>query len=137
MNKPLKGKYIFEAIQEGEGEGKRTIQFNPPLVIEYSIYDKIDVDTGKENFSDDVGVKGYATFDFGMEYETALDSKHNFLTNGYLGLTKDSQPENIFMKTIMYDLFHAFFHIPQDPNYLHYHHALYAYLRERASLTEQ
>lgn len=131
-----KGKFIFEGIQEGEGEGKRIIKFNPSLVIEYSIYNKIDKETGVENFPDDVDIKGFATFDFGMNIETSLDARHNSLLNGYLGLTPDSELEDIFMKTIMYDLFHAFFHIPQDPNYNHYHWALYGWLKERADAQE-
>ena len=45
---PLKrGKFIFEAIQEGSGEGKRTITFKPKLIVDYSIWAKKDPKTGK------------------------------------------------------------------------------------------
>lgn len=132
----MNGKFIFDSIQEGSDESLRQIYFNPPLVIEYSIYDKIDKETGKENYPYDSDLMGFFTFDFGMRAECSLDSKNNFLSNGYEGLTKDSPVEDILMKTIMFDLFHAFFHIPDDPNYGFYHHALYAYLKERVNVKE-
>ena len=132
----MTGKFIFQGIQEGEGESSRQIFFSPPLVVEFSIYDKIDKDTGKENYPEDMPMKGYATFDFGMEVEHALDAEHNCLVNGYEGLTKDSSPTDILMKSIFFDLFHAFFHIPEDPNYSHYHWALRGWLKERALVKE-
>jgi hypothetical protein len=130
----MRGKFIFEAIQEGEDESLRQIYFNPPLVIEYSIYDKIDKETGKENYPEDSDLMGFFTFDFGMMGECSLDSKNNFLSHGYEGLTKESPVEDVLMKSIMFDLFHAFFHTSQDPNYGFYHHALYAYLKDRTIL---
>jgi hypothetical protein len=136
-NKPKsRGTFIFEGIMEG-GEGdKRSIKFNPPLKVAYTIWDKIDKDTGLQNFEADVPMMGIATYDFGLTMETPLDPEHNWLTNGYNGLTKDSSPEDILMGSIMFDLFHAFFHETQDPNYSHYHWALVGWLKNRAALKD-
>jgi len=137
MSEPIdKGKFIFEGIQEGEGEGRRVIEFNPPLVIDYTIYEKKDKDTGEDNFSEDVKIMGYATLDFGMTLEMALDVEHNHLINSYNGLTENSSITDKFMQTIIYDLMHAFFHIPQDPNYNYHHWALLGWLKERADAQE-
>lgn len=130
------GKFIFEGIREGEGESLRQIYFNPPLVIHYSIFDKIDKETGKENYPDDIPLMGYVTFDFGMEVQFPLDVEHNHLANGYEGLTPDADPIDILMKTVWWDLFHAFFHIKEDPNYSHFHWALIGHLDARATLKE-
>ena len=49
--KPLiEGKFIFKGIMEGD---ERKILFNPPLIIEYKILEKIDKESDKENFSED------------------------------------------------------------------------------------
>ena len=49
VSEPLKkGKFVFESIQEGSGEEKRTITFKPKLVIHYTIWEKKDPKTGKE-----------------------------------------------------------------------------------------
>ena len=134
---PLKkGKFVFEAIQEGSGEGKRTIIFKPKLVIDYAIWEKKDSKTGKENYPENVPVMGYATYDFGMEMNTPLDLEHNFLVNGYEGLSKDSELEDILMYSIIYDLFHTFCHAPIDPNYSHYNWALRGWLKHRAKVTD-
>ena len=132
--KPLiEGKFIFKGIQEGEGEGRRVIEFTPPLVVEYSIWEKKNAEGG-DNYPEDTAMMAFATYDFGMEMMTPLDVKNNWLANGYQGLSKDSTPEDILMKTLFYDLFHAFCHIPQDPNYSHYHWALCGWLKERANV---
>ena len=132
----MRGKFIFEAIQEGEDESLRQIYFNPPLVINYNIFEKIDKDTGKENYPEETTMMGYATFDFGMEIHVPLEAKKNWLANGYEGLTPDADPIDILMKTICFDLFHSFFHPVEDPNYSHYHWALQGWLQERASVKE-
>ncbi len=105
------GKFIFEAIKEED----RIIKFNPPLVVEYTIIDDL----------------GHATFDFGMEMDTQLNASQNYLVNGYGGLTKESSKEDIFMNTIIFDIFHAMFHPSQDPNYSHYYWALAGWLKDR------
>ena len=125
------GKFIFKAIQEGKDLSRRQIFFNPPLVIDYTIHEKIDKETGKENYPEDVPLMGFARFDFGMEVYSPLNVENNWLANGYEGLTSESEPEDILMKTIFFDLFHTFFHIPCDPNYGHYHWALYGNLKDR------
>jgi len=130
------GKLIFDSIQEGEGDSLHKLYFNPPLKVDFSIYEKIDKETGKENYPEDVPIMGYATFDFGMEAHVPLDVEHNWLANGYEGLTKDSSPTEILQGTIMFDLFHAFFHTVQDPNYSHYHWALQGWLQERANVKD-
>jgi len=126
-------KFVFEFIKENNGN---EIYFNPPLTIEYSIYKKIDEETGKENYPEDIPVMAYATFDFGLEVHIPLDIDHNWLINGYNGLTKESSFDDILMNTIIFDLFHAFCHIPEDPNYSHYNWALKGWLKERATVKE-
>lgn len=133
--KPLfDGKFIFDGLQEGEGEDKRILQFQPRLTIDYTIWNKTDEETGIESYPEDVPMMGYATFDFGMKMNTPLDAEHNWLVNGYEGLSKDSSPEEILMKTLMYDLMHAFYHTPDDPNFSHYHWALNGWLKDRTSV---
>lgn len=132
------GKFVFEGIMEG-GECKgdhRTIIFNPPLVVKYDIWEKIDKNTGKLNYPEDFPMIGYSTYDFGVTMETPLDPANNWLTNGYNGLTKDSSPEDILMGSVIFDLFHAFFHETQDPNYSHYHWALVGWLKSRATIKD-
>ena len=79
----MKGKFIFEGIQEGSDESLRQMYFNPPLVINYSIFEKVDKDTDKENYTEETSIMGYATFDFGMEIHVPLEAKKNWLVNGY------------------------------------------------------
>lgn len=134
--KPLhEGRFIFKGIQEGQGEGRRVIEFNPPLSVLFTIWEKKNAE-GEDNYPEDVPLMGYATYDFGLEMFTPLDVEHNWLVNGYEGLSKESPPEDILMKTLFYDLFHAFCHIPEDPNYSHYHWALKGWLKERANVKE-
>jgi len=125
-------KLILKGIQESGN----IINFNPPLVIDYTIYEKIDKETGKENYTEERPIMAFATFDFGMEIRVALDSNHNCLINGYGGLTEESSLDDKLMYSIFFDLFHAFFHTPQDPNYSYYHWALYGNLKDRVNLTE-
>ena len=131
--KPLKnGVYIFKDIQETVGGD--IISFIPPLIVKYNIWPKKDEETGKECYSEDTPFMGYATYDFGMEMNTPLSPDHNFLSDGYCGLTKESPMEDILMYSVIYDLFHAFCHITEDPNYSHYYWALAGWLNERASV---
>ncbi len=76
----------------------------------------------------------FATFDFGMSVEYPLDVEHNRLANGYEGLTSESHPIDVLMKTIFFDLFHSFFHPVQDPNFTHYNWAIQGWLQERTSV---
>ncbi len=131
LPKPLKiGTFIFEGIQEGEGTGRRTIEFSPALVIKYVIYEKVDA-APEENFPDASNLIGYVDYDFGLAMATSVDEK-NSLINGYGGLTKESEPVEVLMYSVIYDLFHAFCHDVADPNYTHYHWALSGWLKDRA-----
>ena len=137
LRQPLKkGKFIFESIQEGSGESKRVITFKPQLVINYTIWEKKDPTTGKENYPEDVPVMGFATYDFGLTMNTPLDLEHNWLVDGYEGLSKESELSDVLMYSLIYDLFHAFGHDNQDPNYSHYNWALFGWLKHRATVTE-
>jgi len=130
-------KFIFSGIQEGDDKDFRQLFFNPPLVVEFKIYDRIDKETGKQNYPDEYPRLAFATFDFGMSVEIPVTPEHNPIVNSYEeGLTKDSPEEDILMKTITFDLFHAFFHYQQDPNYSHYHWALIGWLQNRTTIKE-
>lgn len=130
------GKFIFQGIQEGEGSEIRRIIFDPPLMIDFSIWPKLDVN-GNENYEQNISMLAFATFDFGMEIESSVSPENNSLTKvGYEGLTPESSTHDILFKSLLFDLIHAFFHYPKDPNYTHYHWALYGNLKERVTLTE-
>ena len=134
VNRPkpkFEGKFIFEAIKEGAS----TITFKPPLVVSYTIWEKKNAE-GKDSYPEDVPMMAYGDFDFGMGMMTPVDLEHNWLVHGYNGLTKDSSPEDVLMQSLIYDLFHAFTHCEMDPNYTHYHWALYGWLKERAVVKE-
>lgn len=128
-----KGKFIFEAIEEGTDETYRRLLFNPPLVVNYSIMEQV-FDEGLH--TEYTKLMGYATYDFGMEVHMALEAEHNVLINGYEGLSSNSDPIDILMKSIWFDLFHSFFQPTEDANYSHYHWALQGWLQERASIQE-
>ena len=134
---PLKkGRFVFTDIQEGSDDSKRTITFTPPLVVGYTIWEKKNAKTGKENYPEDVPIMGFVTYDFGMDMSTPLDLEHNWLVNGYEGLSKESSLEDILMYSVIYDLFHSFCHDKDDPNYGHYNWALYGNLKGRALVKE-
>ena len=130
ISEPLKkGKFVFEAIQEGLGEEKRTITFKPKLIIDYTIWMKKDPKTGKENYPEDVPILGFVTFNLGdvcMDMNTPLDLEHNWLINGYEGLNKNSSLEDVLMYSVIYDLFHLNDVKPHEcylcPMYIFYKH---------------
>ena len=122
---PLKkGRFVFTSIQEGSNEDKRVITFTPPLVVDYTVWEKNNTKTG------------FVTYDFGMDMSTPLDPEHNWLINGYEGLSKESSLEDILMYSIIYDLFHSFCHDKEDPNFSHYNWAIYGNLKGRAIVKE-
>lgn len=130
ITKPSKqGKFIFEGIQEGKGEERKTMIFSPPLVVEFSIYEKNE-NTNRDNFSETTSRLAYVNYDFGMSMETSVDES-NWLINGYEGLSKESDPVDILMYSLIFDLFHSFCHNSQDPNYTHYNFALAGWLKDR------
>lgn len=62
--------------------------------------------------------------DFGMRIQISrIDNM--LITN------KRTSVNDIVLKTIIFDLFHAFYHPEIDPNYTHYHWALYGNLKDR------
>lgn len=127
-----KGKFIFEAIEEGSGESYQRVIFNPPLVVNYQIVEQV-LEEGMA--TEHTKLMGFATFDFGMEVHIALEQEHNMLVmGGYEGLSAESDPIDILMKSLWFDLFHAFFHPSQDPNYSHYHWALQGWLLSRIKM---
>ena len=132
----IEGKFVFQDIQESHGDSRIVISFNPPLIVEYTIWEKQNKITGKDSYPEDVPVMGFATYDFGMEMNTPLDVEHNWLARGYGGLTPESSLEDILMYSLIYDLFHAFCHCEQDPNYSHYNWALRGWLKERATVKD-
>lgn len=134
-NKPLiEGKFIFEGIMEGN---ERKITFDPPLVVKYKIFEKIDKESGKENFSEDWPFRAVFVYDFGMPGIAPVDEKNNMLVgSGYEGLTKTSSLEEILEKSIWFDLFHALCHPTEDPNYTYYHWSLLGFLNTRMIASE-
>ena len=133
MSKPkFDGTFVFSEIKEGES----IIEFNPPLKVKYTIFDKKNPDD-TENYSEDTPIMGYCTFDFGMNTTVPLDPLHNILVNGYNGLTKDSSPEDILMHSLIYDLFHSFCHPSDDPNYIPYNWAIFGNLSNRTKVIEE
>jgi hypothetical protein len=101
-------------------EGEDCIFFIKPLLVEYFV----DVEDGKKNAT--------VTFDFGMEQTIPLDSDRNMIL-------KDNEDKSDGEKVaidISFDLFHAFFHCSEDPNYSHYHWALYGNLKDRLKCYE-
>lgn len=139
--KPLfEGTLRFDSVQEGPSHAEhRTIAFTPPLMVEYTVWPEED---GKGGFiNPDKPYLAFFTFDFGMTGEVPMQYEHNFLLAspkrvGYEGLTTESTPEEIVIKMITFDLFHAFCHCEMDPNYTPYHWALLGWLKDRAKVTE-
>jgi len=70
----------------------------------------------------------YYTWDFGMNGAVNLN---NFNVKNIKGL------KNKIAADIYYDIGHAFFHYEGDPNYTHYHWALYAWLKDRLDIVRK
>jgi hypothetical protein len=128
----IKGKFIFDsilehgAVENGMDKLQRVIKFNPPLVINYEIYD---------NYNKDIQTAAVAVFDFGLTINVLLDFKTNWLIQkGYEGLTKESSPEDVLMYTLIFDLFHTFCHSVTALNYTYFHWALLGFLQNRATI---
>lgn len=140
MPKPLaEGILQFDVVMEGPADGDhRTITFKPPLKVDYTVWpededvakkDGIEVDPKKPTLA-------YFTFDFGMTSRVYLTPEKNMFVHGYEGLSKESTPEEILIKTLTFDLFHAFCHCDMDPNYTPYHWAILGWLKDRAKVVE-
>ncbi|MFA7219178.1 MAG: hypothetical protein WC119_01515 [Synergistaceae bacterium] len=104
-------KVIFPSRIE---EGDRWIEFTKPLSFECY---HIDSDIA------------YIEFDFGMRNEIQINPEKNFILMHH----KASSDEERMAFDVQFDLFHAFFHVTEDPNYTHYHWALYGMLRDRVT----
>lgn len=103
-------------------EGYRTIKFKKPLVIKcHSI-----------NSTDNGHKTAFYRFDFGMEGQTPLDKEHNFILMHSDNLSNEEK----IAFDVEFDLFHAFFHTAEDPNYTYYHWALYGNLKDRVETEE-
>lgn len=95
-------------------EGDRWIEFTKPFSFECY---HIDSDIA------------YIEFDFGMVTKIQLNPEKNFILMNH----KDATDEEKMAFDVQFDIFHAFFHTPVDPNYTHYHWALYGMLRDRVT----
>lgn len=96
-------------------EHGRTIKFSPELKVE--IWHGGDF---KENCCE-------VYYDFGMRDQMNFD---NWLTRNL------ATPLEKIRKCIEFELFHAFFHPSEDPNYTVLNWALYGNLKERVELIE-
>lgn len=70
----------------------------------------------------------YYTWDFGMDGAVNLN---NFNVKNIKGL------KNKIAADVYFDIGHAFFHYEGDPNYTHYHWALYAWLKDRLDIVRK
>jgi hypothetical protein len=105
----MNGILTLERIHEGSD---RWISFNPPLRVEYFVDDNKDV---------------LVVYDFGMTDTFSIKPDKNI----HIGKTTD--PAFGIEKTVEFDLFHAFMHTSDDPNYTHLHWALFAFLKDRVT----
>jgi hypothetical protein len=119
-----RGEFEFGVI----AEGNRKIDFgDKPLKIEWTAY--------KNEHPLGPTTTVYVDYDNGMTDEfKPYSSIHSGW--GYGGVTKDTPLEDIIKSFVKYDLFHAFFHISDDPNYSHLHWALYGNYKDRVDATE-
>lgn len=131
MDKPVEtlikeGTLVFKEINESpDGD---MLKFNPELKIDYYIYQRVN----------QKGTRRVAIvcFDFGMENSYAMDVERNWLLQGYLNVNKEDLEDCVRVNCI-FDLFHAFTHYQQDPNYSHVHWALYGNLKDRTTVIER
>jgi hypothetical protein len=104
-------KYIFSEISEGD---YAKIFFNPPLEISY-FYDP------EKDYIANID------FDFGLNVDIGYNS---FITDEYKTI------EEKILKTIEFELFHAFMHYNGDPNYSTLNWALFGNLAFRVKCVE-
>lgn len=72
------------------------------------------------------------TFPSGMEKRVGLTFETNCILQDY---EKESIEQKI-CRDVTFDIFHAFFHCPEDPNYTYYHWALYFMLKDNIKCWE-
>lgn len=117
-----KGSFSFSKIEE---DGYRFIEFSTPLEVWWCLYQ--NPTTGHRT--------AYVDYDFGLS-DTFCPYQSIIKGWRYDNITTETQPEEIIRAFVKYDLFHAFFHYNQDPNYTHLHWALYGNLKDRVKLID-
>ncbi len=122
MNQELlkSGSFTFADLNEGNSV---FIKFIKPLVVDWSYY----------KMGDEEMV--FVDYDFGLTdmFNPMASVKIGW---GYDGVNKDTPLEDIIKAFVKFDLFHAFFHVPEDPNYSHLHWALKGWLNNRVEVKE-
>ena len=115
------GKISYGSIWEGECVN---LQFDPPLEIEWSAYSHNNV------------VTVYISYDFGMSYK--IKPYESLKCGwGYNGSNDKTSLSTLIENEIKFDLFHAFTHYKDDPNYTYLHWALYGNLKDICKVTER
>lgn len=107
-------------------EGYRKIKFLDTFSFECLNIEEEEADGVKSR-------SAYVIFDFGMSSIIQLDSRKNCI---FMGRDDLSDNDKMF-EDVKFDLFHAFFHYVDDPNYTHYHWALYGNLKDRVEIDEE
>ena len=102
-------------------EGNNVIHFKQPFYVDWL------TPLDENNIA-------HISFDSGMSCELEIDPLKDFLFGMY------DTNEIIIRKIkemISFDLFHAFFHCTEDPNFTYYHWALYGLLKDRVECKEE
>ena len=75
----------------------------------------------------------YVDYDFGM----TVKETSNYITNpGFLGICENTTVKDIVLRTVKFDIEHAFCHPSEDPNYTELHWAILGWLKDRVIVTE-
>jgi hypothetical protein len=107
-------------------ESDRWIEFNKPLSFTCHHIDETTTENPRKI--------AYIEFDFGMQTQINLLVQNNFILKN---MSKDLTDEELMARDVIFDLFHAFHHTNVDPNYYHYHWALYGNLKDRVIIGEK
>jgi hypothetical protein len=124
-NKPAKpDKWGFRQMTLAKiEEGYCTLEFTPPLVVEYYVA------------ANDTLV--HVSYDFGMGCYVPTNPEKNFLLRKLGKMKETSNVAQAIFRTVCFDLFHAFCHFQGDPNYSCLHWALYGNLKDRTKVVEK
>jgi len=121
-----KGTLTLEfAIESEDSYDSRRLEFNPPLTVEWSVYEE-----------EGNGKVAHVYYDFGLHDTFSVEPDKNCLLLGYYGLRAVSPVQEMVEKNVIFDLFHAFTHCDMDPNYTHLHWALYGNLKDKTKVIE-
>lgn len=116
MNKILHdGEIIIDKIVEMD-----TILFDPPVKCKYIVFE--------EN-----RFEAIIEFEFGLQMNHRVDPRLNF-NHGHEPTSSPPTVEEMIRSRVVYDLAHAFLHTTFDPNYLHLHWALKAWLKDQSTI---